>query len=282
MRYLKKAYQQDFPHQISRGDLTLHLAESASADIIEPIASMLAQRGDQSVGRSMSGCLAGSHSRLFVKTVALESLPTRFRVTLGLQRRAGGYDWPIAELMNTVGAHRLGAPVPRLKGFGYLRRGRRLARELFLISEMLDEHVDGKHWLGLPDQPIEPFLHGAFDLLHDLHAMQVCHLDLWAGNIMLDPARLGAMKAVDLENCYIGRPVHLAELLGFQFGFLYLRLVKDHIEEAHYDLLVAEALYRYPGLDQAKFHEVYAQCKHRQISRKKRTGLLLRGDLQIK
>src|SRR6218665_1457049 len=244
MRYLKKAYQQDFPHQVSQGDLTLHLDGSASADILEPIANLLAQRGKHSMRRSISGCLTGTSSRFFVKTVELESLPTRLRVTLGLQRRAGGYDWPIAELMNSVGAYRQGAPVPRLKGFGYLRRGRRLVRELFLISEVLDEHIDGKQWLGQPDMQIEPFLHAAFGLLGNLHAMQVCHLDLWAGNIMFNPARPSVMKAVDLENCYIGRPVYLAELLGFQFGFLYLRLIKEHIGEARYDQLVAEALHR--------------------------------------
>lgn len=281
MRYLKH-YQQDFPHTVGCGDLTLHLDDEGAADILEPIAALLAQRDSGTLRRSISGCMNGERSRLFVKTVELESLPSRWRVTLGRQRRIGGYDWPIAELMNSVDAWRQAAPVARLRGFGYRRQGLRPVRELFLISDMLDGHVDGKFWLTQPQMQIVPFLHGAFALIRELHEKRVCHLDLWAGNIMLDPQRLHAMKVVDLENCYIGHPPFWSEALGFQFAFLYLRLVQEHIDEDSYDQLVAAALEDYPGLDRAAFERVYSVCKHQQISRKKRRDLLLLGRLQLR
>ncbi|WNF45875.1 lipopolysaccharide kinase InaA family protein [Pseudomonas sp. SG20056] len=281
MRYLK-AYQQDFPHTVVSGDLTLHLDQEGTADILEPISSLMAQRKNGTLRRSISGCMRGVRSRLFVKAVELESLPSRLRVTLGRQRRLGGYDWPIAELMNSVDAWRQGASVPRLRGFGYRRQGLFPVRELFLISDMLDGHVDGKFWLTQPQMQIEAFLQGAFALIRELHEKHVCHLDLWAGNIMLDPQRLDAMKVVDLENCYIGHPPYWSEALGFQFAFLFLRLVQDHIDEARYDHLVQAALDQYPGIDRVGFERVYSLCKHQQISRKKRRDLLLTGNLQLR
>ena len=281
MRYLNH-YQQDFPHAVVRGDLILHLDDEDTADIFEPISTLLAQRDQGTLRRSISGCMSGVHSRLFVKTVELESLPSRLRVTLGWQRRIGGYDWPIAELMNSADAWRQGAPVPRLRGFGYRRQGLFPVRELFLISDMLDGYVDGKFWLAQPQMQIEPFLLGAFALIRELHERQVCHLDLWAGNIMLDPQHLDAMKVVDLENCYIGHPPYWSEALGFQFAFLFLRLVQDHIDESRYDHLVDAALDAYPGIDRVGFERVYSACKHQQISRKKRRDLLLMGHLQLR
>ena len=281
MRYLK-AYKQDFPHTIVSGDLTLHLDEIGAADILEPISALLAQRAAGELRRSLSGCMSGERSRFFVKTVELESLPSRVRATYGLQRRMGGYEWPIAELMNSASAFSQGAPVPRLRGFGYRRNGVRPVRELFLISDMLDGYVDGKFWLSQPQMKIEPFLQGAFALMHELHEKQVCHLDLWVGNIMLDPQRLDAMKVVDLENCFIGHPPYWSQALGFQFAFLYMRLVQDHIDEARYDQLVDAALAGYSGLDRVGFERTYSACKKQQVSRKKRRDLLLSGNLQLR
>ncbi|WP_339410473.1 lipopolysaccharide kinase InaA family protein [Pseudomonas sp. EA_35y_Pfl2_R5] len=281
MRYLK-SYQQGFSHTVVSGDLTLHLDEEEAADILEPISVLLAQRNNGTLRRNISGCMSGVRSRLFVKTVELESLPSRLRVTLGRQRRLGWYDWPIAELMNSVNARHQGAPVPRLRGFGYLRQGLFPVRELFLISEVLDGYVDGQFWLAQPQMQIEPFLQSAFALIGELHEKQVCHLDLWVGNIMLDPQCMKAMKVVDLENCYIGHPPYWSGALGFQFAFLYLRLVQDHIDEARYDHLVHAALDQYPGIDRVGFERVYSLCKHQQISRKKRRDLLLTGNLQLR
>jgi hypothetical protein len=281
MRYLKP-YKQQFPHTFVRDDLILHLDDGDAADILEPISALLAQRDSGELRRNISGCMSGERSRLFVKTVELESLPSRLRVTYGWQRRVGGYDWPIAELMNSSNAWNLGAPVPRIRGFGFRRKGARPVRELFLISEMLDGHVDGKFWLSQPQMQIEPFLQGAFALIRELHEKQVCHLDLWVGNIMLDPLRLDKMKVVDLENCYIGLPPYWSEALGFQFAFLFLRLVQDHIDETRYDQMVHAALEGYPDIDRVAFERVYSACKHQQISRKKRRDLLMLGNLQLR
>lgn len=281
MKYLTP-YKMEFSHRVQQGDLTLFLQDDSAADILLPIAELVDQRTSQSMRRSVSGCLSGAVSRLFVKTVEIDSLPSRVRVTYGLQRRAGGYDWPVAELMNTVEAFQRGVPVPRLRGFGYRRRGARMVKELFLISDMLDGYVDGRQWLSHPHLQIDPFLRSAFALFRDMHDKQVSHLDLWVGNIMLHPQNPGELKVVDLENCYIGQPVHFPEVLGFQLGFLYFRMVKQYITEARYDQLVEEALQAYPDIDRQRFECVYQLCKHHQTSRKGRRKLLLNGTLTVK
>lgn len=281
MRYLKP-YHSRFGHIVRQGDLTLHLDSQAVADILPPIAALIDERGTRPMHRSVAGCLAGAHSRLFVKTVEINSLPCRLRVTLGMQRRGIGYDWPVAELINTLEAARLGAPVAGVKGFGYRRRGRRLVRELFLVSEMLDGYVNGLQWLEQPGSDVESFMVDAFGLILQLHGLGIHHLDLWAANIMLNPARPHELRVVDLENCFIGPIDHAAEALGFQFGFLYFRFVKQFIDEARYDQLVEQAMTAHPGIDAQGFQAAYTLYKHKAISRKKRRALIIHGHLSTK
>lgn len=281
MRYLKP-YRSRFPHTVRQGELTLHLDNQAAADILPPIAALIGERGTRPMRRSVAGCLAGPRSRLFVKTVEIDSLPCRLRVTLGMQRRDVGYDWPVAELINTLKAAQLGAPVAGVRGFGYRRRGRRLVRELFLVSEMLDDHVNGLHWLEQPGTCVESFLKDAFGLLLQLHGMGIHHLDLWAANIMLDPAQPHDLRVVDLENCFIGETAYAPEALGFQFGFFYFRFIKQFIDEARYDQLVAEALAAQSDIDAQRFQAAYSLYKHQTISRKKRRALVIHGRLSIK
>lgn len=281
MQYLK-SYKTEFSHRVRHGDLSLYLHDGSAADILQPIAELIGMRSSERLRRCVTRCLSGARSSLFVKTVEIDSLPSRLRATFGVQRRGTGHIWPVAELINSIEASRRGAPVPRVMGFGYQRRGLRLVRELFLLSELLDSHVNGLHWLQEANGDIEPFLHNVFALFLQLHEREIFHLDLWAANVMLDPAHGGDLRVVDLENCYIGAMPYFSEALGFQFGFFYFRFVKQHISEARYDQLVAQALTAYEGLDRQRFDAIYSACKHRQISRKKRRLLILQGVLRTK
>jgi hypothetical protein len=263
------------------GNLFLHLEDREAADILQPIAVLVGQRAGESMRGCVTRCLSGARSHLFVKTTEVTSLPSRLRATFGLQRRGSGHIWPVAELINTVEAFRRGAPVPRVMGFGYLQRAG-LVREMFMVSEMLADHVDGLYWLQAADIDIEQFLQAAFSLFLQLHELEIFHLDLWVANIMLDPQRPTELRVVDLENCYIGSPPYFPETLGFQFGFFYFRFVKDRISEERYDQLVSAALLAYDGLDVQRFTAVYRVCKHRAINRKKRRDLLLHGILALK
>lgn len=281
MKYLKP-YKTEYSHRVYQGDLCLHLQDDSAADILPPIAQLVDMRAREPLRRSVARCLSGVRSRLFVKSVEIDSLPSRLRATLGLRRRDGGHIWPVAELLNSVEAFRRGAPVPRVVGFGYRRRGVRLVRELFLVSEMLDGHVNGLDWLQTPGADVEALLRQSFVLFRQLHEQEIFHLDLWLANIMLDPACPERLKVVDLENCHIGATPFLAEALGFQFGFFYFRFVHQHIDEERYDQLVDDALQAYGDIDRERFARIYQAIKHRPINRKKRRGLVLQGRLQAK
>ena len=281
MRYLSP-YKRIFNHQACLQDLTLHVRDNASADVLSPIAELIGRHGHEPLNGGLTRRVGAFHSRFFVKTEKIDSFPSRLRATLGLQGSGGGRTWLVEELRNSVEAFSRGAPVPSVVGFGYQRRGRRLVREFFLVSEMLDSHINGLDWIRVPGTDIEPFLLNCFALFRDLHDREVFHLDLWVGNIMLNPAQPEQLRAVDLENCHIGGVPYLAEMLGFQFGFFYFRFVRDLISEARYDELVNTALQVYTGIDRERFARVYEALKHQPISRKKRRQLILQGVLETK
>jgi len=281
MQYLG-AYKRIFNHQARLQDLTLHVRDDTCADILSPIADLLGRRGHEPLRGSLTRCLSGSRSRFFVKTEKIDTLLSRLRATFGLQRSDGGQTWLVAELRNSVEAYRRGAPVPQVAGFGYQRRGLRLVREFFLVSEMLDGHVNGMDWVQVPGTDIEPFLLRCFALFKQLHDREIFHLDLWLANIMLNPAQPEQLSVVDLENCHIGMPAYFAETLGFQFGFFYFRFVREYISEARYDELVSAALESYEGVDRERFDHLYGITKHQTTSRKKRRRLILQGVVPTK
>lgn len=279
MYYLRN-YRQAFPLTVNFEDLTLHLDDGSVGDVLPSIARLIEERSSRSSSsRRTSSVLHAQHAALFVKTSAIDNLRSKLRVTLGKPRRKGGFDWPIAELINTSEACRLGLPLPLLKGFGYRRKGLGLIEEVFLVSECLEGYVNGVEWLQQNGADVEIFLADAFNLLRELHDKEVFHLDLWAENFMVHPQAPRKLQVIDLENCHIGPAPYLAEVLSFQFGFLYQRCVKDYLDEVRYDQLVAGALSAYPAIDRQRFEEFFQVCKHAIVGRKERREILLRGVL---
>lgn len=211
---------------------------------------------------------------LFVKSTKLIGFRLRLRCTLGVMRSKGLYDWPIEELVNNINAYKAGAPVPEVKGFGVRRNGFML-NELILFVENLDGYVDGFKWIKSPECNVIEFVMSAVNLIVDLHDCQVYHLDLWVGNIMLDPQRPGRLKAIDLENAFVGEVESVDRVLGFQFGFFYHRVVRDVLEEFVYDELVFEFIKsKSLVLDKAIFNEVYYRSKVNHIGRKSRRDFI--------
>ena len=279
MRYLG-VYKKAFQHYACLQDLTVHAQDEDSSQILPPIADLLGRRGHEPLYGKLTRCLKTSNNHFFVKTEKLDDFRSRLRATLGLRRSDGGQMWLIEELRNSVEAFRRGAPVPKVTAFGYQRRGRRLIREFFLVSEMLEGHVDGMEWLRTPGVDIEQLLRSCFALFKQLHDRDIFHLDLWLANMMLDPRHPAQLYAVDLENCHIGATRYFSEVLAFQFGFLFFRFLHEHITEARYDELVADALAAYRNIDEKRFSQIYEVVKRKPISRKKRKLLVLQGVLK--
>lgn len=281
MRYLR-SYKKVFKHRARLQDLTVHAQDSSSTAILSPVAALLNRRGHEPLRGSLTRCMSTSGARFFVKTEKIDSFPSRLRATFGLHRSEGGYTWLVEELRNSVEAWHRGAPVPRVAAFGYQRRGRRLVREFFLVSEMLDGHINAMEWIQRPGVDVEQLLLNCFALFKQLHDREIFHLDLWLANIMLDPQQPDQLRVVDLENCYIGTTAYLSEMLGFQFGFFFFRFVREHISEERYDQLVNEALQAYADVDRERFSRVYDVVKRQPTSRKKRRLLVLHGLLKTK
>lgn len=279
MKQLLKHYRDLFPYKISLSDLTLHLVDGYRVDILGRIRELIEERERSRGSRRHSAPVVSPHERLFVKTASIGGLRSRVRVTLGRQRRRGGFDWLVAEFLNSVEARMRGVPMPRVKGIGYRRASSGLIKEVFLVSELLDGYVDGLEWLRRPGTDREVFLRRAFALMRLLYEKEVHHLDLWVGNLMVAVHEPQVLKVIDLENCYIGPTAYPEELLGFQFGFLYWRYVRDMVEESRYDALVQEALEAYGPLDEERFRRVYQVCKHQLTRRKVRHRLLHEGVL---
>ncbi|MFL9814307.1 hypothetical protein D7241_13715 [Stutzerimonas sp. VN223-3] len=211
--------------------------------------------------RLARACDNNATQKIFIKTARIESLPSRIRVSLGLRRRSGIYDWPLAELHNNVNARLRTDLIPNLIGYGFKHR-LGLVDEVFLAYEHLEGHMHGLEWVRRHKEKVADLVRAALNLISNLNHQGIYHLDLWAANIMLRPDGLDGLKAIDLENCFIGTTPHHSETLGFQYGFLYQYALNEYITEEEFDALVANHLMeREYDIDQLRFLPFYDRFK---------------------
>ena len=141
---------------------------------------------------------------LFIKISTLDSWKSIARTTLGMQRplkHGGGYDWPLEELLNSLHANRLKIPSPPVLGYGYLRNPLGWISEIFLITEDLSPHVNGKDWLAIHSNNPAPFLKNAINLILQLQKENFSPLDPWVASFMISPNDPNDIRIIDLENC---------------------------------------------------------------------------------
>lgn len=220
--------------------------------------------------------------QMFIKTTCIESIPSRIRVSLGLRRRSGIYDWPLAELDNNIKARLKTNLAPKITGYGFKHR-LGLVDEVFLTYEYLEGHIHGLDWIRQHKEKVADFVKTTLHLISKLNRQGIYHLDLWAANIMLMPGELDGLKVIDLENCFIGMTPHHSETLGFQCGFLYQYALNEYIPEEEFDALVINHLAEHESdIDQMHFLPFYARFKQHGADRKDRHlipkfGLLVAG-----
>lgn len=262
-----------FPIQVNLGAIRLFTAQAPSIE--QKTALQRAFRELASGTRSRS-TLEVQHpeSRLFIKSSRLTGFQSRLRTTLGIERRKGGLDWEVAELLNTIRAEELQAPTARLLGFAY-RKQLGLVSNVSLIFEFLEHYLPSHQWLGQQD-PV-PFLRNCFTLFRELHEKRIYHLDLWAGNVMIN-SRQETLRVIDFENCLHGATEHEPEVLGFMYGHFFQREINQYIDEPTYDRLVDEVMPKL-CIDPARFRHTYVISKHEKIGRKERRLLHSHGVL---
>lgn len=213
----------------------------------------------------------------FIKSTELSSFPSRARVTLNLKRTNGLYDWPIAELHNNITINNLTEQTPTLIGHAIRTSCTGLAKDIVLIFEYLNNHIDGLQWIKENPNQIREFIKLTMEFIISLNNTGIIHLDLWARNVMLPENEPTAIKLIDLENCMIGHTRFPSETLGFQFGFLFHHTLKNHINEDEYDLIVEEKLPSGDGFQRPRFEKYYQYFKHVHASRKERQTIIKRG-----
>ncbi|EJN32785.1 Lipopolysaccharide kinase (Kdo/WaaP) family [Pseudomonas sp. GM78] len=171
--------------------------------------------------------------------------------------------------------------MPALMGYGFKKSRLGIIEEFFIITRLLDQHIDGLQWLERNPDEVDTLIKKSFAALGALHERRITHMDLWAANLMLDEQSSQPAKAIDLENCFHTPPQYPSETLGFQFGFLYHREIYRFITEARYDELAAKAIEAYKHLDPEKFKTFYQAGKHEKIGRKERRRIFLEGVLDL-
>ena len=276
----KHQIDRQFPCTLKDMRSTIHLNHTPSSCMSQALFGLINHRRHSKI-RRLSAAVTSAGASVFAKAQALDNIKSKIRVTLGKPKRTGEFDWPVEEFLNTVKANDRGADVAPLIGFGYKKSRLGLIEEFFIITHMLDGHIDGLQWLERDPTQIESLIRKSFALLHSLNGSHITHMDFWAANLMLSEDQDLPAKGIDLENCFHSKPEHPAATLGFQFGFFYFREIYRFITEAHYDALVEEALGQYPDLDREQFTHFYQASKHMKIGRKERRRVFTDGVLDL-
>lgn len=269
----------EFSFKLNHRRATLHFKTPPAAFTAQALQRLIEQKRS---AKRVSAPLDCSKSALFTKRQQLDSLKKKLRVAFGNTNPNDLNDWVIEELINTAEAHKRGAPVAPLVGFGYSKDRLGLMDDFFIITGLLEGYTDGWLWISTRPNQVETLIASAFELLHSLHQQGISHMDLWAANVMIPEHAPGPAKAIDLENCFCRPTDFLSETLGFQFGFFYRREIYRFITEAHYDQLVDAALARYPGIDRERFNHCYQISKHEDVGRKSRRAVFLEGKLKAR
>lgn len=263
-----------FPSRVNLGAIRLFTTQAASPELkttleraFDELASGKRSRATREVQLP--------ESRIFIKSSRLTGFQSRLRTTFGIERRRGGLDWEVAELLNTIRAEELQAPTARLLGFAY-RKQLGLVSNVSLIFEFLEHYLPSHHWLEQKVDPV-PFLRNCFMMFRELHEKRIYHLDLWAGNVMID-SRQESLRVIDFENCLHGATEYESEVLGFMYGHFFQREINQHVDEPIYDLLVGEAISKL-AIDLARFRHIYTLSKHKKVGRKERHLLHSHGML---
>ncbi|MDZ7888479.1 MAG: hypothetical protein U5M72_04150 [Pseudomonas sp.] len=258
--------------------ITEHPPYTHKADeLLEAVLAHLKEREKSNRSR-LSAPICANGKTFFVKSTRLTSLPSRARATFNLKRQNGLYDWPIAELHNNIIINKITDQAPALIGHA-IRTGRTgLSKDVVLIFECLDKHIDGLLWIKKNPSRINEFVDSMLELIILLNNQGIVHLDLWARNVMLPEDSISPIKLIDLENCPIGHTRYPSETLGFQFGFLFHHTLKKYIDEKNYDSIIENKISALNWLNLEKFSQKYEHFKHAHACRKKRQLITQKGN----
>lgn len=258
---------------------TLNFSEPPSPATLQAIGEVIEARSRQRSSRvsQLVGC---ETCKLFLKIQRIETLPKKLRVMLGRRKRSGRFDWPLEELLNTFVAAELGINGVKVIGFGMVKPKFGIVRDFVLLTEFLEQHLNGLQWLERHPENAVEFVQRCMDLIVSMNDRGFTHLDLWIANIMVPGDRDQPLRVIDMENAFTRQPAFTAETLGLQLGFLYRKDLHRFIDEALFDNIVNEFMRDRAAVDGEAFERMYAISKHRKLSHRKRRKVFLKGILE--
>lgn len=273
-----KALKTSFSLRHKVANATLNFLHAPSPLMLTAIGTMIEAR-DKTRPNRVSQFVGQDACKVFVKIQRIETLPKKLRIMLGRPKRSGRFDWPLEELMNTVTAAELGIDGARVYGFGLIKPKFGIVREFVLLTEFLDEHINGLQWLEkYPERACE-FIERCLLLVASMNSKGFTHMDLWVANIMVPQGQDLVLKVIDMENVFTRQSAFGSETLGLQLGFLYRKDLHRFIDEAQYDRLVSNFLLSCADVDAAAFERTYSASKHMKLSHRKRRRVFLEGVL---
>ena len=269
------------PYRLEHQGIRYQLCQPADSTLV---ATLNEQFENLENGRRLATCQSVL-GHCFIKTTRNRSLTRRLRITLELPSPGKGLDWELVELVNHLQAEQLGIPCPRLLGYGYRTRTG-LVDALCLIYEYLDGQCNGAEWLTQHPERAPELLANLCEAVLDLHEKQTYPLDLWLGNVMLDPTDPTQLTFIDFESCCFGESPHIDAVLGLIFGQLYYGTLKttfkDFLSEAQFDAIVLPSRRRLAALNSEQFETAYEAAKHAIVNRKARRKVFSRSLLKSK
>lgn len=265
-------------HQVAKA--TLYFSQLPGASILDAIGKLIEPHYRDRPNR-VSQPVGDDACKFFMKVQRVETLPKKYRITLGRPKRSGRFDWPIEELLNTIIAAERGVETARIVGFGVIKPRFGIVQEFVLLTEFLDGHMNGLQWLQQHPERVVEFIKGCLNLIVDMRNRGLTHLDLWVANVMVPEKQWTTLRVIDMENVFTRPSGFNSETLGFQLGFLYCKEMSHFIDEALYDSLVSDFLRECVEVDDAAFERIYTASKHNKFSHKKRRKIFLEGELEI-
>ena len=276
LSYLKELAK-IFPVQAQLHRMHLFGREADAEQLLQSLHKQLSHHSHDK--RRIAEAMDDQYAHLFLKSAVINGWRTRMRLTLGLrrsERKGGGYERAVEELINAVQAHQRGIPTPRIIAFGYNLTVMGWVSELFIVSENLADHINGEKWLASPSHNPQEFARQATALIAQMVGADVMHLDTWAANFMVPADTSCPLQVIDFENCLIGTRGDAAAALGTQFGLLYRITLQRFISEAEFDQLVMDKCPTAPAARDT-FLTSYAHAKQHSMSRKEVRQIVLSG-----
>ena len=263
-------YNAHFEASYQQRAISLFLKKKVSAHLQQAICEFI-----QSPARSRKVGVVGIGERLFVKTTPIKGLAAKLRVSFSLPRGDKGYDYALADLINSLNIAQSTIAAPRIVGYGY-RRHWGLVTELCIVHEYLEGHIDAALWLKKHPSQAPALIRQVHQLIQAMHQQNRYHLDLWLGNIMLPEEGVRELKVIDFEHYIAGQPKVAEALLGFLVGYFYAIDLHRSISEAEYDALTFTGVFS-PYEHCSRFNAGFALGKANALSRKARR-LLFKGQ----